>query len=189
MALNALRHLPRGSLDRMVLLTGASFCGNVLDLLETPAGRSVDILNVTSRENDIFDAAFERLVGSDRPGDCAIGQGIQSERVVNLQLDCPETLAALHRFGFAVGASERRICHWSSYRREGVMAFYRSFLQGQTELSLTRLKQALPDQIHPRWSRIFAMPQVSLPAPLATCLRSTLRLTPVGRAKGALAPR
>lgn len=159
-ALAALSHLPEGAVDRMVLLTGASYAAQALQRLQTPAGRSVEILNVTSRENDLFDAAFERLIRSDSPGDRAIGLGIDAPNVVNLQLDCPETLFALHSLGFALTPSRRRVCHWSTYRRNGVMRLYSAFLRAPEASPLSRLRSVLPEHAAPRWSRLLAMPSI-----------------------------
>ncbi len=158
-AISALGHLPRGAIDRMVLLTGASCSKRLHDMLATPAGRSVEILNVTSRENDLFDAAFERLVGAQGPGNRAIGQGIEAANVVNLQLDCATTLNRMRQLGYEVAEPTGRICHWSSYRRAGVMAFYSAFLRNPNELTLDHLRHVLPETLAPRWSRLFALPR------------------------------
>lgn len=157
-ALSALAHLPLGAIDRMVLLTGASYSGKALKLLNTPAGRSVEVLNVTSRENDIFDAGFECLVRPETRNDCAIGQGIQAHNVANVQLDCDATLQILNQLGFSVASSGKRVCHWSSYRRAGVMALYSAFMRAPENMPLEHLARCLPAVPEPRWSRLFAKP-------------------------------
>ena len=171
-ALSALAHLPPGAVDRMVLLTGASYTQRAQAMLETPAGRAVQVLNVTSRENDLFDAAFEHLVRPDSAGDCAIGRGLRATNVANLQLDCGQTLTGLHDLGFPVATPNRRICHWSAYTRPGVMALYAAFLRDPARLPLARLRRILPEATAPRWSRLIALPQrrfapakVALPHP------------------------
>ena len=181
-ALSALPHLPRGAIDRMILLTGASFAKQARARLDSPAGRSVEILNVTSRENDLFDAVFERIIRSQAPGDHAIGQGIQAPNVLNLQLDCARTAASLARFGYPLGPSERRVCHWSSYKRQGIMAFYADFLRNPGGLSMARLAAQLPQEAAPRWSRLFSRP-VQLPARAS---RFSLQFTRLGARSGAL---
>ncbi|MEM9578750.1 MAG: hypothetical protein AAF999_17275 [Pseudomonadota bacterium] len=158
-ALSALNHLPAHAINRMVLLTGASYADAARERLDTPAGRSVDVLNVTSRENDLFDLAFERLVQPRLAKDRAIGLGIAARNVLTLQLDCPKTLEALGTLGFDIAGASRRVCHWSSYRRPGAMAFYSAFLRTPVAFSVHRLKRALPAQTAPRWSRLLAMPQ------------------------------
>lgn len=154
-ALSALEHLPHGAVNRMVLLTGASFAGRAAHLLDTAAGRSTEVLNVTSRENDLFDAGFERLVPSEFADDRSIGCGIAAPNVATLQLDCPRSIRAIGDLGFAIGDSDRRICHWSSYKRPGVMALYAQFLRAPDQLPLAQLVDALPSTPSPRWSRLF----------------------------------
>lgn len=157
-ALNALARLPKGSVDRMILLTGASFAGHAMEMFDTPAGKTVDVLNVTSRENDIFDAGFERVVRSSRKGDRAIGQGIPAPNVATLQLDCQRTMSGLDALGFPVGPTRKRICHWSSYKRPGVMTLYSAFLRTPDHLPFDALRKSLPTQTDRRWSRLFAHP-------------------------------
>lgn len=154
LALNALAHLPAGAVDRMILMTGASFEDRARAALSTPAGRTVEVLNITSRENDVFDAAFERLVPSDTPAARSIGQGIHAPNVTTLQLDCPETLSGLRAIGFDIAPPSRRICHWSAYKRPGVMTLYTAFLRSPESLPLERLANVIPPQADPRWSRL-----------------------------------
>ena len=63
------------------------------------------------------------------PGDRAISHGLDAPNAVTLQLDCMDTLAHIARLGTAVGLPERRICHWSSYMRPGVLRFYNELLR------------------------------------------------------------
>jgi pimeloyl-ACP methyl ester carboxylesterase len=155
-ALNALQYLPAQAVDRMILLTGASHKSHAEAMLGTPAGRSAEVLNVLSRENDLFDAVFERLVTSSRSGDCAIGQGIDAPNALNLQIDCAETLSALGSLGLPVAPPARRVCHWSAYNRPGVMALYNRFLRSPDMTSLATIGALLPQRPSPRWSRLFA---------------------------------
>ncbi|WP_227267375.1 alpha/beta hydrolase family protein [Roseobacter weihaiensis] len=155
-ALSALGHLPSGSVDRMVLMTGASFARHAERMLGSPAGRTAEVLNVTSRENDLFDAIFERLVPPPTRGDRAIGQGIAAPNVATIELDCTETLLGLRRLGAQVADPTRRICHWSAYRRPGVMALYNRFLRRPADLLLRDLQDNLPGTRSPRWSRLLS---------------------------------
>lgn len=164
-ALTSLGALPAHAIDRMVLLAGASYTRHAQNMLDTPAGRTVEILNVTSRENDLFDVAFEHIVRPERTGDRAIGQGIPTANVVNIQIDCAETLRGFRELGFPVTPPMRRICHWSGYKRSGVMALYREFLHRPGNLTLERLNGAIPAQATPRWSRLLALPSRSLRTP------------------------
>ncbi len=155
MALSALAHLPALSIDRMILLTGASYALRAGNLLGTAAGKSVEVLNITSRENDLFDAAFERLVPATLPRDRAIGRGIDAGNAATVQLDCPVTLAGLRSLGQEIAAPSRRICHWSAYTRPGAMALYARFLRDPHSLPLEQLSRLLPPRSAPRWSRFW----------------------------------
>ncbi|MDW4499863.1 alpha/beta hydrolase [Sulfitobacter sp. D35] len=152
-ALSALAHLARGAIDRIVLLTGASHKSHAEAMLATPAGRSVEVLNVTSRENDLFDAAFERFVPSRRVGDCAIGHGIAAPNALTLQLDCPRSLEALQRLGIGIAPPLGRVSHWSAYTRPGAMEFYARLMRRPDSLPLSLLQTALPGDTAARWSR------------------------------------
>ncbi len=160
-ALAALATLPPRAIDRMILLTGASFSGFAQEMLATQAGQSTEVFNIASRENDVFDLAFETLVGSPRVADRAIGQGLDGRNVINIQLDCETTLSALAGFGTRIEAPQRQICHWSSYTRPGVMAFYARLLHQPSALPFADLRARLPDQMAPRWSRLSLRPLAS----------------------------
>lgn len=155
-ALSALAHLKANSIDRMVLLTGASFASKARSMLSTPAGLTTELFNVTSRENDLFDLAFEHLVAAPKLNDRAIGQGIDTPNTLNLQLDCPTTLKTFADLGLTIAQPQRRICHWSGYTRPGVMALYAHILRSPNTFSQTNLAQILPTRPAPRWSRFLA---------------------------------
>ena len=155
--LEALHHLPVRSVDRILSLTGASHVSRVEAALETPAGRTCQFFNITSRENDAFDFLFERTAVSTLPGDQAIGAGVTAPNAVTLQLDCDQTLRHLARLGSAIAPARRRICHWSSYTRPGVMKFYSRLLRQPETLPLSRIRAGLPATTAPRWSRLLAV--------------------------------
>lgn len=175
LALGALEHLPAASVDRMVLLTGASYARRAEACLHTPAGRSVQLFNITSRENDLFDAAFERLVRAPAPRDRAIGHGIDAPNATTVQLDCPQTLHVLRTMGFVIAPPSRRICHWSAYTRPGVMALYTQMLRNPAAVPFDRLGRILPFTGTARWSRL-------LPRRTGTGLASDMPLPPAPRA-------
>ncbi|KIC49172.1 alpha/beta hydrolase [Tateyamaria sp. ANG-S1] len=156
----ALHHLPPHALQRIIAITGASYASVAETALETVAGRTVELLNITSRENDVFDLMFERLIAPDVAQDRAIGNGLSLPHTVNIQLDCTRTLAALTRFGGHIDAPQRRICHWSGYTRAGALRFYARALRHADAVPLDALQDTLPDHAAPRWSRIFAMPHL-----------------------------
>lgn len=167
-ALGALACLKGRAVDRMILLTGASYAGYAARMLRTDAGRKCDLLNVTSRENDLFDAAFERLTRPCDPKDRTLGQGIDVPNALTLQLDCERTLEALSEIGLQIASSSRRICHWSAYTRPGVMSLYAAFLRDPKKLNLGVLSQILPQRLAPRWSRLLPATVTSMRSPELT---------------------
>ncbi|SDN43544.1 Alpha/beta hydrolase of unknown function [Lutimaribacter pacificus] len=166
--LSALRHLPEGALSRAILLTGAEFAASAAAALDTRAGRRVELINVTSRENDLFDFLLERLVTPPVPGDRVIGHGLPGQaNTLTLQIDDPRTLAVLAGRGYAIAPPRARICHWSAYLRPGVFDLYRAFLSEPDTLPLAHLQRLLPKAPQPRWSRLLDPPRVTLPLPFA----------------------
>ncbi|MFN3281895.1 MAG: hypothetical protein ACK40I_09555 [Tabrizicola sp.] len=148
-ALSALPHLPAGHVRRMILLAAAETRGRALAAMDTPAGRSVEVVNVTTRENDLFDACFEW--GIHLGLRTSIGQGL-GRRLPNwhdLWIDQPCTLRALAALGHTLSDPPRRICHWSPYLRPGTTALYRAMIEGR--LSARDLPLDLPGR---RWSRL-----------------------------------
>lgn len=165
-ALAALPGLAAGDVGRVALLSGAEFRDVALRRLNTPAGRAAEILNVTSRENDLFDVLFERLLGGPwaRLGP-ALGEGLPAPNVVTVQIDHAPHRDALRRLGFPTAPPTRIVCHWSAYTRPGLFPLYRAFLNRPGDLPLSALRAAMPAESAPRWSRILSR-GLSLP-PLA----------------------
>lgn len=155
----ALHHLPPNAIQRIITLTGAAYQSRVLNALQTGAGQSADFINITSRENDLFDFFYECLIQPPRRDDRSIGAGLTAPNAVTLQLDCPDTLAHLSQLTVPIGPSQRRICHWSSYTRPGVLRAYNALLRNRDQLSLSDLRSGLPPQPDRRWSRLFALPK------------------------------
>ncbi len=154
----ALPHLPAHSLHRVILMTAASFRAHADATLASPAGRTSEIINVTSRENDLFDFLCEQLLGSRAQPDVSLGTGLDAPQAVTLQLDCPVTLAHLARLGRPIDPPRRRVCHWSSYARRGVLRLYSDLLRHPERFPLEVLRQGLPAAPAPRWSRLMEMP-------------------------------
>ncbi|MEL6465484.1 MAG: alpha/beta hydrolase [Pseudomonadota bacterium] len=152
----ALHHLPAHALQRIVAITGASYVFRAETAMRTMSGQTAELLNVTSRENDLFDLMFERLIAPDVQGDRAMGLGISLPHAVNIQLDCPATLAALTRFGGQISSPQRMVCHWSGYTRPGALRFYARALRHADAVPLDDLQGTLPGALAPRWSRMFA---------------------------------
>ncbi|MGL6209921.1 MAG: alpha/beta hydrolase, partial [Paracoccaceae bacterium] len=123
-ALQALPHASIGDFRRMVLLAAAETRRPARAALDTAAGRTVEIVNITTRENDLFDFALEWLVSLGT--DTALGQGTGQHQPnwLDLQIDQPATLQVLEHLGHALPPPPARICHWSPYMRPGIFALY-----------------------------------------------------------------
>ncbi len=156
-ALHGLAHAPAGSVGRVVLLTGAALRSDAAVALASPAGRRAEVVNVTSRENDVFDAAVEIATGW---ADRSIGDGLAPARPnwLDLQIDAPAARAGLSRLGYALAAPRGRICHRSAYARPGLFALYRDLLTDPPQLPLAALRDVLPREGEPRWSRLLSRP-------------------------------
>lgn len=155
-ALSALHDLEGGTLDRIVMLAAAEFQTSSERAMQTPAGRSVEVVNVTSRENDFFDFLLERALGGAPLSTLGQGLPLIADRWLDIALDDPATLNTLRSLGYPVGAADRRICHWSLYLRRGAFGFYRDLLTRPDDLQLSLFRECLGQRISPRWSRVFA---------------------------------
>ncbi len=156
-ALQALAGAPGGSVGRAILMAGAELRPAAEDAMTSPAGRLAEVINITSRENDLFDFAMELVIGRGSP---ALGFGLSQPRAnwLDLQIDAPEVRAALAALGFDIGADIARACHWSPYLRDGLFDFYRVALAQPWALPLALLRAHLPVTQAPRWSRLLQMP-------------------------------
>ncbi|WP_406645944.1 alpha/beta hydrolase [Aliisedimentitalea scapharcae] len=163
----ALQHLPAGSVCRILSLTGACYRSVAQSALATPAGQTAEFINVTSRENDLFDFLYERLITPPLRGDRALGSGIDACNAVTLQLDCADTLAHLARIGASIAPPTRRICHWSTYMRPGALTFYGDLLRHAHRLPLDLLHRAPPQHDVTRRSRHVARPSRVAPLPFS----------------------
>ena len=167
LALEALHHIPTGALSRIVSLTGAAYQSRTIAALTTAAGREAEFINIISRENDLFDFLFETFIQPPCRGDLSIGAGLRAPNAVTLQIDCPATVDHLSAMIFPVASPERRICHWSSYTRPGVLRVYNALLRDTERLCLHTLKRGIPETLHKRWSRLFALPRPQALLPFA----------------------
>lgn len=151
-ALQALPHAQPGDFRRLLLLAAAETRRPARAAMNSPAGRCAEVVNVTTRENDLFDFALEWLVGLGL--DTALGQGTGRHlpNWLDLQIDQPATLNVLAHFGHALPPPPARICHWSPYMRPGIFALYRALMDGS--LPLPALRTALPARRDRRWSRL-----------------------------------
>ena len=165
-ALSALPRLNPGDVGRIVLMAGAEFSCRAATAIDSPAGRAAEVLNVTSRENDLFDLCVEVVLGAGRGR--TLGHGLARPRPnwLDLQIDDAASLAALRRLGFRIAPPAVAVCHWSSYLRPGLFTFYRALLHDRARLPMGMLAAQLPGVQAPRWSRLLATPGVPLPLPL-----------------------
>ena len=160
-ALGALPNIPARAIARVLLLNGAEYGAAARAAIESAAGCAAEIINVTTRENDLFDFLLERLISPPEHGDRSLAQSLpQRPNTLTLQLDHPDTLPSLERAGFYVAPGRARFCcHWSAYLREGLFDFYRALLRQPEDHSLARLRALLPDIQDPRWSRVLPWPR------------------------------
>ncbi|MCC1494078.1 alpha/beta hydrolase [Cognatishimia sp. F0-27] len=159
-ALRALCLAPQRQTSTVILMAAAEYAHAAETALHSPGGRGCQVLNVTSRENDLFDFMLERTVRAPRRGDPVLGRVVQDPTrlpgLTTLQIDHPETLDVLRRAGYPLALPERRICHWSPYLRVGIFPLYRAVLAGR--LDPATLAPHLPDRTESRWSRFSPRP-------------------------------
>ena len=163
--LSALPRLRAGDLRRVILLNGAEYEGTARAALTSAGGRETEAINITSRENDLFDFLLERLISPPARGDRTLGLH-QPDRpnTVTLQMDHAGTLAALGRIGFSVAPPAATVCHWSSYLRAGAFPLYSAALRGDARLAMSNLRLLAPQPPEPRWSRLRPLPRPPLPS-------------------------
>ncbi|SFI54290.1 DUF726 domain-containing protein [Celeribacter neptunius] len=164
--LSALPHLPAGTVERAVLLAAAEFRSTALHALDSEAGRAAQILNVTSRENDLFDLMVELALRPDHGPSRSLGSGLGEIRRgwCDMQIDDPATRAAFRHLGHDIPAPDRRICHWSPYLRDGLFEIYRTVLRHPERLPIPLLQELLPQPAERGHTRFLSA--LSRPAPL-----------------------
>jgi hypothetical protein len=148
-ALSALSRIEPGQINRMILLAAAETRGRALAALATPAAQSVEVINVTTRENDLFDACFEWGIHLGLRTSIGQGLGRAHRGWHDLWIDQPRSLQGLAALGHPLADAPRRICHWSPYLRPGTIALYRALIEGR--LAARDLPVHRPGR---RWSRL-----------------------------------
>lgn len=145
-ALRALSQAPRGSVETLVLLTGAEYRATARAAAQSSAGKTARILNVTSGENACFDLAFRLLAPSRESLGPGLGDGIGPSQAgwVDLKIDDTAHLAGLHAMGYRVAQARHLVCHWSSFTRPGLFPLYRDLLGDQGAAKFEELARALP---------------------------------------------
>ncbi len=146
-ALGALSGLDQGLVRRIVLLHAAEFRSRARAALATPAGQSAEVLNITTRENDLFDGLFRFFVGPHRPLDPALsaGLGVRRANWLDIRIDDPASRSALRDLGFEIPPPKARVCHWSAYMRKGMFELHRALIRSPERLPLGLLAARLPD--------------------------------------------
>ena len=148
--------LAEGALARAILLAGADFTERAAAALASPAGRTAEFFNITTRENDLYDFLFERAFAP-LGRRAALGRGHSgAPNWIDVQIDHPGTGAALKSLGLPLAPPRSRICHWSVYLRPGTFHLYRALIHDRQRLSLPVLRTALTHDAQPRWSRLLA---------------------------------
>ncbi|WBU63155.1 DUF726 domain-containing protein [Paracoccus aerodenitrificans] len=158
-ALQAMVASKSGSIGRLILMAAAELRIEAEAAMTSPAAQQAEIINVTSRENDLFDLGLELLVGRARKPALGLGLSQPRRNWLDLQIDAPDVRASLADLGFDIGADVARACHWSPYLREGLFDFYRVALGQPWALPLPLLHAHLPVGQSPRWSRLLEMPR------------------------------
>lgn len=129
-ALAALRQCGTGHVEGAILLNGADFISNALKAEARHAGTAFQMLNVTSRENAVFDGLTELCLLAPFSAERALGRGLTCAHALTLRLDDADDRRALAGLGFEIPPPDRSICHWSTYLRPGTGALYRALLDG-----------------------------------------------------------
>lgn len=146
--LSALAALDSPVLDRVLLLAAADHASHLEAALTSPAGRRARLLHVTSGENGVFDLMLGGLVLGRRWNDAVLGRaGVPA--LPELRLDDSRHLAGLCALGFPLAAPDRRICHWSTYLREGAFPLYRALTGPQGAALHAEVTQAIGKPAQP----------------------------------------
>lgn len=148
---------PTAAPRRVILLAGAAFGYQARAALSSPAGRVAEFVNVSSRENDLFDAMFERAIHP-LAGHRVLGAGLSGfgfANWVDLEIDAAPMLAHFAALGHPIRGHAKRICHWSAYLRPGLMGFYAALMREPDRLVLGALCPPEVNRLSPRWSRLW----------------------------------
>ncbi|WP_208349544.1 alpha/beta hydrolase [Pseudaestuariivita rosea] len=158
--LSGLQLLPPHSVRRAVLLAAADYRSVARKAMSSPAGRTAEVVNITSRENDLYDYMLGALIPSVRFGDTLLGRGLGARHTnwTDISLSCPTTLAELNTMGFAIAETGARMCHWSVYLRPGVFQLYRALLRHPNHYPVARLQNITDRTAFQRHDRLAPKP-------------------------------
>ncbi|MEM9268497.1 MAG: hypothetical protein AAGA78_06125 [Pseudomonadota bacterium] len=129
-ALRGLAHASPSTTGPSLLLGAAAFAREAQDCL-TARPQTAPILNVTSRKNAPYDHLFSAFAPTTHLKRRTLAQGLGAAHPawVDLALEAPCLPERLAAHGHHLAPSGPGICHWSFYRRGGVMAFYADLLR------------------------------------------------------------
>jgi hypothetical protein len=106
------------------------------------------VFNVTSRENDLFDALLmAAMPGRGLP--LGRGLGAPGRNWIDIPIDRAATRSALAGLGFPIPTPDRRFCHWSGYLRPGLFPLYAALLADRAALPLRLLSGLLAEPCEP----------------------------------------
>ena len=149
LVLAALPYLRAGDVERIVVLNGAAHLGLAQHALATPCGAQAQLFHITARENQFYDLGFETIIS----GSGSMARGLRAPNATRIQISDTRTLDGLADLGFAVAPPTRRVCHWSSYTRDGVMRLNAAILDGQVTFDqLRQLHLSSQPATRPNWS-------------------------------------
>lgn len=140
-ALHCLAHLPAGSISRIILIAAAVFEKELADALDSPAGKSSEVINIRSRANTLFDILLRLALPH---WGRTVGRGQVSRiNLLDLAIDDKRTGQILATAGYAMPETTARICHWSGYIRSDACALYRALLHRPAATPLPYLQNLL----------------------------------------------
>jgi pimeloyl-ACP methyl ester carboxylesterase len=150
--LQAVQRIHAGSVKRIVLVAAAGFRHQAQAMMIRPALKETEVLNITSRENLLYDALYATtMLHPSLP--LGFGLGRPHPRWTDIAIDRAATLSALKTAGFAIAEPAHRICHWSGYLRPGIWSLYRSLLRDPNPTTLKDIKARLSTATQVRSSR------------------------------------
>ena len=137
-ALSALPQIEPGALGLAILMSAAEFRGPADSAMATETGRTIQVLNVTTRANRMFDFMLEALLSGGTHASVACGLSKPHAGWTDLRADDPAAAAALRDLGFRLGGTQAQICHWSPFLRPGLFRLYRALLDRRLPMPLLR---------------------------------------------------
>jgi len=143
----AFHNVPPRSVTAAIFLAGAEYQSNLKAALDTPAAQNAHIINMTSRQNWLFDFVFEILVPKKKWADRSIGRGLSDPRIISCCIDDLNIRKVIKQLGVNLAPAERIFCHWSVYIRSGVFDFYRKLIFDPSTIEHLRL--SLPPKTDP----------------------------------------